>query len=125
MPDRYVRVVFRNETQETLILTDVSLKEARWLKSEFPPKVIYSEEEVSWACIPTNEQANIEGLIRFSLLKKALSLFIEWEQQATLTNGYGYSIPAGYEIQKSGGSGNKAVVEFRLIESSVFQTETF
>ena len=125
MTDRSVTVVLCNKTEETLILTDVALNQAKWQEDHYPPKVVYSDEEVSWTCLPLDDSSNISGSVRFNLLKKVSSFFIEWEQQAELQSGYGYSVPAGFTIDKSGGTGKRATVEFVLSSSSVFQTEMF
>ncbi|GGX14637.1 aegerolysin family protein [Aquimarina muelleri] len=125
MSARSTTVKLQNTTSDLIKLTDASLSHGVWSSNQYPPSTISANSDGSWMSESDGFMTGTEGTVTYQLPNGIGSIVITWDNPYVGSNSYSMKAPAGFEINKSGGSGDNAVVTFTLSVSKVKQTKSF
>ncbi|MGI0116507.1 aegerolysin family protein [Zooshikella sp. RANM57] len=112
MAARSTLVIFQNLTGETLSLTNAKLDHGVWTQNMYPPEKVSPDDKVQWASESDGFMTGTEGSVTYHCTDG--SVYIHWDNPYIGGNSYSDQAPDGYEITRSGGSGDNATVTFVL-----------
>ena len=124
MAARSTTVKFQNETSQGLTLIHAELIHGGWVPNMYPPEKIKPFSEATWQSEEIGLATGVKGIVKYLIPKKG-DVTIEWKNPYIGDNSYSTSGPGGFEVNKSGGSGNHATVIITLIECKVPQNKSF
>ncbi len=114
MAARSTNVTLQNNTTLTLTRTNANLSHGIWSQNLYPPQTIDSNSKGNWQSESDGFMTGTEGTVTYQFLNAAGSVTINWDNPYAGSNSYSHSVPKGYILEQTGGSGNNAVVTFTL-----------
>lgn len=118
-------IIIKNNTNEELVLHSATLKEGKWAPGGYPPQTIFKMSKGEFENIATNNFTGVQGAVSYRLNNRWGTVSVNWDNPLLGNNTYGDSVPGGFEMSRTGGSGNQARVIFTLEENGVFKAEYF
>src|SRR6266542_5106863 len=118
MAARSTRIIFHNQTEFSLVKTEVELPHGEWTDPWQPPDLITPNSDTEWRSESGGFFTGTEGSVRFGINNgENASAYVHWDNPYSGSNIYHQFTDDKFEIFHSGGDGDNATVEFFLMNS--------
>lgn len=115
-PSRSTNVTVVNELNNDLTVS-TSLDHGEWTQGLHPPNVIRAKSRVTFQSESAGVATGTEG--RATLTTGGNTFKIYWDNPFSGSNDYSQERPDGYDISRSGGSGDNAEVTFTICKLKI------
>jgi hypothetical protein len=115
---RSIVVYLDNETPRELTLQQLELSHGEWLAQA--PNTIAAETCVAFACVSNGFMTGTSGTLTYSIGDNG-NLYLLYDNPFAGGNSYNYTFPIHFNVAMEGGSGNNAVVQFTLANTTVVE----